>query len=117
MSFKNKKNRVLIRKWKAKLRAKLQSPEPLSAPRRVAKVDGVLGEWLAEESCSGSWGEVFDSVLTSCCSQRFCKLCHTRENQGGRITLQYLVPQPSTLWPGQEGMKAEATYSGLKEWP
>lgn len=44
MSFKNKKNRVLIRKWKAKLRAKLQSPEPLSAPRRVAKVDGVLGD-------------------------------------------------------------------------
>lgn len=55
MSFKNKNNRVLVRKWKAKHRAKLWNPEPLSAPRRVAKVDRMLGEWLAKESCNVSW--------------------------------------------------------------
>lgn len=81
----------------------------------MAKVDMLLGEWLAKERYSVSSNGVPVSVLTSCCSQKFYKLCQARGNQGMKKTLQYLVPQPSTLWPRQEGVEAETSYSGLGE--
>lgn len=50
-----------------------------------------------------SWGGGVSLRATSCLSQRFCKLCQARGNQGVRMTLQYPMPQPSPLWLGQPG--------------
>ena len=52
-------------------------------------------------------------MLTSFYPQRVCKPFQARGNGGVGETLQYAGPQPPTLWPGLEGMEAEATYSGL----
>lgn len=75
-----------------------QSPELLSAPRRVAgQVDIVLGEWPAKES----WDGVPISGLTSYFPKRFCKPARKEEIKWvGEDNLEVPVPQPSTLWPG-----------------
>lgn len=78
----------------------------------LATADMVLGERLAKES----WDGVPVSVLTYC-PKRFCKPAREEETKWvGEDDPQVPAPQPSTLWPGEEGMEAEVTSSGLGEW-